>query len=47
MNSTPRLSGLQKSLCLPGLREVSRRQASCRRLFALPKEKSSIFVTTA
>jgi hypothetical protein len=39
--------GIEKSLCLPGLHEVSGWQASCRLLFALAKEKSSIFVTTA
>jgi hypothetical protein len=38
MNSTPRLSGLQKSLCLPVSLRFSGRQAFRRLLFALEGE---------
>jgi hypothetical protein len=44
MNATPRLSGLQKSRCLPGSVRFSGGQASCRLRFVLPEDKSSIAV---
>jgi hypothetical protein len=44
MKSTARLSGLQKSRCVPGWGRFSSRQASGRLRFALPKEKSSVSV---
>ena len=47
MNATPRLSGLQKGRCLPGLGRFSGRQAFCRLPFALRKEKSSVSVASA
>ena len=38
MKSTPRLSGLQKSRCLPASGRFTRRQASSRLPFVLPKQ---------
>jgi hypothetical protein len=44
MNATPRLSGLQKSRCLPGSGRFSDGQASGRLRFVLLKDKSSMAV---
>lgn len=47
LNATPRLSGLQKSPCLPTSGRFSGRQASCRQPFVLPKRNVLVSVTSA
>jgi hypothetical protein len=47
LNATPRLSGFQKSPCLPTSGRFSGRQASCREPFVLPKRNALVSVTSA
>ena len=47
LNATRRLSGLQKSPCLPTSGRFSGRQASCRQPFVLPKRNALVSVTSA